>query len=180
MVSVEKFYEAVRLEGLNTGIPCTFVKLGPGRDYPKVEELVYDILQVANTKWVVVFGADVTHVGMGSIAKGLWKVGFLTEFEIHGSRRDPGWIHSVTRWTADFVRKASFNYAALRSSDSIRFVVKTEEDLEDIASVIAKVDTLAAPSYIKFEPEGLGKKESNLLAKKCVDIIKRYERVRLY
>ena len=180
MLSVEKFYEAVRLEGLNSGLPCTFVRLGSGRDYPKVEELVYDILQIANTKWVVVLGSDTTQVGMGSIAKGLWKVGFNTEFELHGSRRDPGWLHSVTRWTVDFVKQANFNYSSLRSSDSIRFLVKTESDLEDIATIIKKADTLAAASYIKFEPEGLNKKETGLLAKKCVDTIKRYERVRMY
>lgn len=180
-ISVEKFYEATRLEGLNCGLPCTFVKFGPGEQFSKVEDFVGKVVRLARFRWVVLLGEGTTQQGMGTAVRGLWQCNLSSEFEVSGLRKDPSWLHSVNKWTVDYVEDPVFNYGSLRSGDMIRFHVKDFKDLERLAEGLDSVAKMAAAPYVRFEPaEKLQQSEVNELARECMGIIGSYDRARLF
>ena len=180
-ISVEKFYEAVRLEGLNCGLPCTFVKFGPGEQFGKVEDFVGKVVRLARFKWVVLLGEGTTQQGMGTAVRGLWQCNLSSEFEVSGLRKDPSWLHSVNKWTVDYVEDPVFNYGSLRSGDMIRFKVSNFDDLDSLKEGMQFVSKMAAAPYVRFEPvDKLQQKEVNELTRECMSIVGNYDRARLF
>jgi len=180
-LSVARFYETTRQEGLNCGLPMTFVELGPGTYYTKVEDFVGTILQLANCKWVCLVGDGTTQAGMGPAARGLWQCGFSTEFELEGSRKDPSWLNSVTKWIIDYTRENTFNFGSLRSGDAVRFPVSSREDFELAQQGFEELAKMPMVKYIRFRPdEKLSKQDVGLLATDCIDFLKKYDRARLF
>lgn len=175
MISVEKIYEGVRDEGVNYGLPMTFLKLGEGTPYPSVDELVKELVVHTRCKWVCIVGKDTTQVGMGSLIKGLASMGIYLEVECPGDTRDPGWLHSVDRWIVDFVPDFSFNIAALRSADMVRFSVKTKSDLSTVRDGFEQLRTFPGTRYVRMD-----RMTAEELYSSVFEITRKYERGRMY
>lgn len=171
MVEVEKIYEDVRQEGLNFGLPTTFIKFGPGPEYSS-EDLVREVLMHTRCKWVCIFGEGTTRVGTGTLVKGLSSVGMYIEVETSGEVRDPGWLHTVDRWIINYVKDGAFNYNALRSQDMMKFIVKGEGDLNFAKEGFEDLKLFPGTKYVK-----LGDKK---LKNEAFALVRRYERSRLY
>jgi len=171
MVEVVKIYEDIRQEGLNYGLPTTFLRLGLGPEYSS-EELVREVLMHTSCKWVCVYGESTTRVGMGTLAKGLSSVGMYIEVETSGEYRDPGWLHTIDRWVVDYVKDGSFNYNALRSQDMVRFIVSGPGDLSFATEGFEELKLFPGTRYIK-----LGDKK---LKNEAFSLIRKFERSRLY
>lgn len=177
MITVEKIWEGVRREGLNFGLPTTFIQLGPGPEYSS-ESLVKDILLNTRCKWVCIFGENTTQVGMGTLVKGLSSVGMYIEVEASGSVRDPGWLHTVDRWVIDYAKEGSFNYNALRSQDMIRFLVKGEGDLNFVRESFPDLSMFPGTKYIKLD--GDKTKVTAMFKGEAFALVRRNDRCRLY
>lgn len=179
---VESFYETTRQEGVNCGLPMTFMRMGLGQYFPKVEDLVGTILSLANCNWVAIVGEDTTRAGMGSVTRGLWQCGFSTEVEVSGERKDPSWLNSVTKWVVDYTDNNVFNFGALRSNDQVRFVVSTPEDFELVKIGFEELQKLPSIKYIRYKPDTskMTKGEVNQLAVQCIDFLKKYDRARMF
>lgn len=174
MVEVEKIWEGVRSEGLNYGLPTTFMLLGPGPSYDS-EELVREILMHTKCKWVCILGENTTQVGMGTLVKGLSSVGMYIEVEVGGDVRDPGWLHTADRWVVDYVEEGAFNYGALRGQDMVRFAIKGEGDLNFTKSGFETLKLFPGTRFVK-----LGGKVSPTLSKEAFAFVRGYERARIY
>ena len=171
MIKVEKIWEGIRDEGLNYGLPTTFLKLGPGPEYNS-EELVKDILMKTRCKWVCILGESTTQIGIGTLVKGLSTVGMYIEVEVSGTIKDPGWLHTVDRWLVDYVKDSTFNYGALRTQDMIRFVVAGRGDLNFAKSGFEDLRLFLGTKYLKLVDSEL---ENEAFA-----LVRSYERSRLY
>jgi len=171
VIEAEKIWEGIRLEGLNYGLPTTFIKLGPGSEYNS-EELVREVLMHTKCKWVCILGKNTTQVGMGTLVKGLSSVGMYVEVEAGGDVRDPGWLHTVDRWVIDYVKEAAFNYGALRSQDMARFVVEGEGDLNFAKEGFEDLKLFTGTKYVKLFDKKLNSEVFSL--------VRKYERARLY
>ena len=171
MVEVEKLWEGIRKEGLNYGLPTTFVRLGKGPEFNS-EELVREIIISTKCKWVCILGKGTTQVGMGTLVKGLSSVGMYVEVETSGEVRDPGWMHTVDRWVVDYTGEGSFNFGALRSQDMVRFVVKGEGDFNFAKEGFEELKLFPGTKYIKLL--------ENKLKNPVFDFVRKHERSRLY
>lgn len=171
MITVEKIWEGVKQEGLNYGLPTTFIQLGMGPEYSS-EDLVKEVLMHTRCKWVCILGENTTQVGMGTLVRGLSSVGMYIEVEVSGVMRDPGWLHTVDRWVVDYAKEGNFNYGALRTQDMVRFVVKGEGDLNFAKEGFEDLKLFSGTKYLKL----VGKK----LGKEAFALVRRYERSRLY
>lgn len=171
MIRVEKVWEGIRSEGLNYGLPTTFLKLGPGPDYNS-EDLVKEILMQTRCKWVCILGESTTQIGIGTLVKGLSTVGMYIEVEVGGSIKDPGWLHTVDRWLVDYVKEPTFNYGALRTQDMIRFVVEGRGDLNFAISGFEELKLFPGTKFIRLTDSEL---ENEAFA-----LVRKYDRSRLY
>ena len=174
MLTVEKIWEGPRLEGLNYGLPTTFLKFGLGVPYT-IEDLVRDILMKTRCKWVCIFGEDPTQVGTGSLIKGLTSIGRYTEVECSGRVRDPKYLHTVDRWIVDYTPNGLFNYSALRDRDMIRWTITKATDLSVVKSGLEEQKLFGGTKVLKV----VGTDTAEVLHK-CFEISKGYERVRVY
>ena len=185
MVEVNKIWEGVRLEGLNYGLPTTFILLGSGREYNS-EDLVREVLMHTKCKWVCIFGEGATQVGMGTLVKGLSSVGMYIEVELGGEVRDPGWLHTVDRWVIDYVEEGAFNYGALRGQDMVRFIVRGEGDFNLAKRGFEALKLFPGTRYIRIGakdviPKSRGKVLTGLsLYKEALAFVRGYDRARLY
>ena len=171
MVDVAKMFEDIRDEGVNYGLPTTFIKLGAGPTYTS-EDLVREALMHTRCKWVCILGENTTQVGMGTLVKGLSSVGMYIEVETSGEFRDPGWLHTVDRWVVDYVKDGSFNYGALRSQDMVRFTVEGAGDLNFAKEEFENLKLFSGTKYILL----LDKK----LRDEVFTLVRKYERSRVY
>ena len=173
------------MEGLNYGLPTTFIKLGPGAEFTS-EALVKDVIVHTRCKWVCIFGESTTQVGMGTLIKGLSTVGLYIEVEVSGGIRDPGWMHSVDRWLVDYVKGGSFNYSALRTQDMIRFVVRNQEELNRVKVEFEELKLFSGTKFIKIATKDVIPKSGNkkllnsTLYREAFALVRKYERGRLY
>jgi hypothetical protein len=170
VIQVEKIWEGVRQEGLNYGLPTTFIKLGLGQEFPSTTDLVKEVLP-CQSKWVCLFGEGSTQVGMGTLIKGLSAIGLYTEVECDGGVRDPGWAHSVDRWIVDYSTEPLFNYSTLRSADMIRFTIRNEKDLAGAKLGFDQLRVFAGTRYFKL-PEGD--------VPGALEFIRKFDRSRIY
>jgi len=174
VVEVSKIWEGIRLEGLNYGLPSTFLQLGIGPNYSS-EELVRDVLMQTKCKWLVILGENTTQVGMGSLVKGLSSIGMYIELEVDGRTRDPGWMHSVERWVVDYVKGGAFNYGALRSQDMVRFTAREEKDLPVVEEAFELLKFFTGTKVLRIPKPLASKLWGNAFA-----LVRKYERSRLY
>lgn len=172
MIVVNKIWEGLRQEGLNYGLPTTFLELGEGVPYSTTEELVKVLITNTKCKWICIRGEGTTQVGMGTLIRGLSSIGVYTEIEIDGSVRDPGWLHSVDRWIVDYQPQLVFNIGSLRSQDMIRYTVNCREDLPVVELAFEKQKAFTGTKYVKTSDKEL--------LKVCFDFVRKYERGRLY
>ena len=87
MIFVEKMWEGIREEGVGSGLPMVFLKLGMGESYTYPEDLVREVMRSARCKWMCISGEETTQIGMGSAVKGFSAVGMYTEIEVPGISR---------------------------------------------------------------------------------------------
>lgn len=179
MLDIKKIYEGIRREGLNSGIPMTFVELGLGREYPEPEALVGELIKNSRFQWICFLGQDTTQVGMGTIVRGLHQCSQNVEIEIEAGRKDPGWIHSASRWVVDYSVDAIFNYQILRANDMIRIPVEDIGDLEIVNTALTELKKQISTKYIKIA-RNVDKELYQELVVKILDITTRKERVRIY
>jgi len=179
-INVSKFREGIRGEGLGMGLPMLFVELGEGNSYPRVEDLVGDIISICKCKWVCVIGEDATQASMGSVAKALNQFGYSQEYELSGLRKDPSWMHSVSRWIVDYEAESNFNYGSLRSSDCLRFNIAKPDDLIFVREGFNEVSKITCVRYIKLVLSGIAKADRSKLVKDCIDLAKANDRSRIY
>ena len=172
MIIVNKIWEGVRQEGLNYGLPTTFLELGDGVPYSTTEELVKTLMTNTKCKWICIRGESTTQVGMGTLVRGLAAVGLYVEIECKGDIKDPGWLNAVDRWVVDYMDTPHFNMGALRSKDMIRYTVNTKEELPKVEVAFAQHKGFTGTKYIKS-----GDKE---LIKACFEFVRKWERGRLY
>jgi len=172
MISVEKFTEDVREEGLNYGLPTLFIVLGFGNEF-QPEELVRQILLLSKCRWVCFLGEGTTQVGMGTLIKGLSTVGLQVEVEVDGSVKDPGWLHTVDRWVVDYIEDGLFNYGALRSQDMIRFTLAGNGDLSFIKTKLEDLKMFPGTRVLKVVSD-------KKLITEALVIARGYERCRIY
>jgi len=170
MLTVEKIWEGLRQEGLNYGLPTTFIKLGEGREFPSMMELVREILFKTKCKWICLLGEGTTQVGMGTLVKSLSTVGQYVEVECDGSIRDPGWSRAVDRWVIDYSPEPLFNYAVLRPADMMRFTVRSEKDLPALQSGFEALKFFAGTKYVRMTDR----------LPSVFEFVRKYDRSRIY
>jgi len=138
-IEVNKVYEDVRKEGPNQGVITTFIRLGTGRSYTTLEELVTDLYPNIKTSWICFCGEDTTRIGIGELVKALKSMHWSVEIIYDGKYRDPGWFNSVDLWTVDYVPDSKFAIARLRPKDCLRFkvpdIVRPERLIDSMNSV---------------------------------------------
>lgn len=175
MLSIQKISQGIRLEGLGCGLPMTFIQLGPGDSYSKVDDLTGAIYSFSKTKWVCIYGGDTTQVGMGSLVKGLSSLNVLVELECQGEHRSPGWAHQADRWVVDYVDDGLFNYFGLRTQDSIRFTATMPGELDWIQKGFDYLKLFPGLKYIRL----IGSRVETL-ADPVFELVRKYERTRVY
>ena len=178
MILVEKIWEGIRSEGLGSGLPMVHIKLGDGTSYTSAEDLVRDILVKTRCRWVCLLGRDTTQVGMGTLIKGITSVGMSSEIEVDGTIRDPGWLHTADRWIVDYTPKPSFNLGALRSQDSVRFIVRDIPSLIIADNSLKNLDLFPGTKYIKL----LGSTQDlpRMFNIEALRVARKYDRTRVY
>ena len=175
MILVEKIYESIRQEGLNYGLPMTFVTLGPGPSYTP-DDLVRDVITTTRCAWTCILGDGTTQVGMGSLVRGLVAVNLKVELETRADVRDPGWLSAVDRWVVDYCEDAMFNLGALRSNDMIRFAVSNEEDLEIAKQAFPRLKLFGGTRYVVVPASLLGTHVFNGV----YSLVRAFDRARIY
>ena len=176
MLAIEKMWESTRFEGLGTGLPMTFVKLGPGVPYEGSDTLVREVYFTTKCKWICFLGEDTLKVGMGSVAKGLHSVDLYTEVEVSGALKEPGWIHAIDHWIVDYVKGGYFNYFGLRNQDAVRFDVPGMSP-EEVKEAMEELSMFPIVKYIRITPEAA--KDKKLVAE-YREVVRGYDRSRLY
>lgn len=170
MILVNKITEGIRLEGVNYGLPMTFILLGDGFPYDSAEDLVREVLLKSRNRWVCLKGEGTTMVGMGAVMKGIAAIGIQIEVECSGSMKDPGYLHTVDRWIVDYVENNLFNYSALRPQDMVRFFVEDVGDLGEVEEGLERLKTFPGTKYIK----------SKKINPRILKLLQKYDRCRFY
>ena len=172
MLSLERLYHDVRHEGLNGGLPMTFVKLGDGVPYPKVDDLLSEIIKVTlPSGWVCIEGDDATEVGMGVLIKGLSACQLHTEIIASSFWKDPSWMHSVSRWCLNYRKDGMFNVFKLRNQDMLRFMVSEMSDFEPLKEAFKEVNLFPGTRVLSSHPR---------IWPEVVEFASRYDRTRVY
>lgn len=179
MLAVSKMWEGVRQEGLNYGLPMLFMRVGSGPTF-EPEELVKKVVTSASCKWVCILGDETTKIGMGTLVKGLSSVGLSTEVEVGGEIKDPGWIHTVDRWCVDFIENGSFNYAALRGQDMIRFQVRSESDIRFVSERLEEQRMFPGTKVLRLHMAEDNPDWDPSLLTRILQLAGKYDRCRLY
>ena len=172
MITVEKIWEGVRLEGVNYGLPQVFLKLGQGDEYPSIEKLVQQIMMTTQSRWACILGENTTQVGMGTLIKGLSAVQLHIELECSASIRDPGWVHTVDRWMLDYVEKPLFDIGKLRSQDMIRFTIESEPDVILLQTGFERLKLFEGYKCVNLK--------SKRLYPEVFNFVRKFERSRIY
>ena len=178
MLSVEKMWEGIREEGIGSGLPMVHLKLGPGQDYTYPEDLVREVMTSSRCKWICVSGRETTQIGMGTAVKGFHAVGLGVEIEVSGSVKDPGWLNGVDRWIVDYVPVPTFNLAAMRSQDCIRFTIRDSSSLTILDKGLSDLAVFPGTKYVKIL--GSGPEQSKLYNQEVLRIARKYDRTRVY
>lgn len=181
MLEVTRIYEGLRKEGLGIGVPMTFVEMGFGEDYPKVDSLVGQIVKNARTRWICITGEDTIRVGMGTLVTGLVKCDLRVEVTYSGLDRDPSWLLNTDRWIVEYLPRSSFNYKGLRSSDMVKFIPKSEDsrspDLKRASEFLEALRGFVGTKYFLVSQE---LREDKPFIRELFELIVPEERVRIY
>jgi len=175
MIPIVSIKTGLRQEGLNYGVPVTFITLG-GVDRLEIEDILKEVLSKSvKRSWVCIVGEefDPLSFGIGTLVKGLSQLQRYVEVETDGLHRDPSWTHTVDRWVVDFQDKSSYNLGSLRASDTIRIKVdslapEVAFEVKEVLEITSKINCV---KYLKV-PKGTQKKWLGLISK--------FERVRVY
>jgi len=173
MISIESLYHGIRSEGVNFGLPMTFVRLGEGNPYPSVETAVEEIWRASASNWICILGEETLRVGVGSLVAGLSTLGLRVELEYSEGGLIPGWAsRNVDRLIVNYLENTKANYFNLRAADMIRFSIGSTEDLRAVEKGLAVVKKSEATKYILLGvPDLLGS---------CFEVVRHYSRTRLY
>ena len=173
MIPIISIKTGLREEGLNYGVPVTFITLG-GVERFEVEDILKQVLSKSvKRSWVCIIGEefDPLSFGVGTLVRGLSQLQRYVEVETDGLHRDPSWAHTVDRWVVDFQEKSSYNLGSLRASDTIRIKVDSSADASIVEGDLDSVDKVNCVKYLKV-PKGTQKKWHSLISK--------FERVRVF
>lgn len=173
MIPIVSIKTGLREEGLNYGVPTTFVTLG-GVDRLEVEDILKEVLSKSvKRSWVCIRGEefDPLSFGIGTLVRGLSQLQRYVEVETDGLHRDPNWTHTVDRWVVDFQENPSYNLGSLRASDTIRVRVDSLEDSSRVEKVLENIGKVNCVKYLKAT-KGTQKKWHSLIS--------RFDRTRVY
>ncbi len=173
MIPIVSIKTGLRQEGLNYGVPVTFITLG-GASRLDVEDILKEVLSKSvKRSWVCISGEefDPLSFGIGTLVKSLSQLQRYVEVETDGLHRDPNWTHTVDKWVVDYQEKHSFNLGSLRASDTIRVKVGSLEDHFWVETVLEALSKINCVKYLKVA-KGTQKKWHSLISK--------FERVRVY
>ena len=182
MIEVKRIYDGIRTEGLNFGIPMTFLELGEGKEYTGAEQLLGEIIHLSYCRWICIKGESTTRVGMGTLTEGLRKCLYNVEIEIAGERSAPNWKRQAN-WIVDYTSEMAFDLTRLNSQDSIRFNIKNKEDLDEAINALSNnslVD-LECTRYMKLSlPKNLKKLHQKEILDEAIRFVRKKEKTRIY
>lgn len=181
MIEVASITEGLRKEGLGFGVPMTFLTLGLGEDYPKVDTLVGQVVRNSRCRWVCINGEDTIRTGVGTLVSGLVKCDLRVELDYSGKDKTPSWLLNADRWVVDYHEESSFHYMEMRSSDMVRFKVKADSNptnvIGDIERGLKSLKNYTGTKYILIDP---GWRSNQLFMREVFEIIVGEERCRIY
>ena len=173
MIPVISIKTGLREEGLNYGVPVTFISLG-GVNRLEIEDILKEVLSKSvKRSWVCITGEefDPLSFGIGTLIRGLSQLQRYVEVETDGLHRDPSWTHTVDRWVVDYQETSSFNLGSLRASDTIRIEVTSTMDTSTVGEILETTSKINCVKYLKV---------TKGTQKKWHDLISKYERVRVF
>lgn len=173
MIPIVSIKTGLREEGLNYGIPVTYITLG-GVDRIEVEDILKEVLSKSiKRSWVCIIGEefDPLSFGIGTLVKGLSQLQRYVEVETDGLHRDPSWAHTCDRWVVDYRENSSYNLGSLRASDTIRIRVDSPADASMVEESLENINKINCVKYLRVT-RGTQRKWHSLISK--------FERVRVY
>ena len=170
---VESIKAGLRQEGLGYGLPMCFIGLGYTDGKSEIEDILREVLEKTIKRgWVCIRGEpDPLACGVGTLVRGLSQLQRYVEIETDGLHRDPSWTHTVDRWVVNSQRKPAFNYGALRASDTFRIKVDLLEDSPKVENALESISKINCVKYLRA---------TKGTQKKWLDLVGKFERVRLY
>jgi len=175
VIPLSEISNGLRKEGLNYGVPTTFVVLG-GTNQIQMEDLLEEILKKSTKRgWVCLVGKDFDplSMGIGTLVRGLSQLQRFVEVETDGLHRDPRWAYTVDRWIVRWTSKSVYNLGSLRATDSIKFEVTDETSLEEIQDFLDGCSSLTPVRYLVTSSFGE-------ITSSMFDLVRKYERSRIY
>ena len=169
MIGVEKIFGGLRAEGVNYGLPMTFVCLGVGTEYSG-DDLVSEIWKLNKCQWICFYGEDTLQLGMGTVVRNLSALGLRVEIENDGKAQTPGWLNEADRWVVDYT-PGPFSYKSLRAQDMIRIIISSIDEVEALKSILEKVRGFEASKYLVIPPS---------LILDCFDLVCNNGRIRIF
>lgn len=163
-MKISEIFLSIEGEGIRTGVPAIFIRLFgcnlrcsycdsmyavEGADYKEMSpEEILEKVKSINTRFVTLTGGEpLIHKDVEVLLKMLDDAGFEVNIETNGTQPRPsGYKHvfCTMDWksiSSGMQQKMKLsNMTTLNGRDVLKFVVGTEEDLEDAARVIAAME----------------------------------------
>jgi len=174
VISLVKVFNGLRKEGLNYGVPTTFVVLG-GDTQVQLEDLLEEVLKKSIKRgWVCLKGEDFDplSMGVGTLVRGLSQLQRFVEIETDGLHRDPRWAHTVDRWAVTWHPKLSFNLGSLRATDGIKFRMDQNTTLDEVKEFLEACKDSASVKYVLMGDRPW--------REEIFEMVRTYERSRMY
>lgn len=183
---VNEIFSSIEGEGIRAGYPATFIRLFgcnlscsycdsryacEGTDYKKIfiDDIVDEVVSIGNKRVTLTGGEPLLHKGVDNLIRELEYEGFEVNVETNGSIPINSFIHydnsrGSTFFTVDYKSISSGEnnkmdlsiFEVLRSQDVLKFVVGSQEDLEDMKRVLdtyrPECHIFVSPIFGKIEP----------------------------
>jgi len=174
VIPLVRVFNGLRQEGLNYGVPTTFVVLGGGTQI-QLEDLLEEVLKKSIKRgWICLKGQDFDplSMGVGTLVRGLSQLQRFVEIETDGLHRDPRWAHTVDRWIVLWHPTVGFNLGSLRATDGIKFRMDQNTALEEVKRFLEACKDSASIKYVLME--------DGSWIDEVFEMVRTYERSRMY
>ena len=180
-MKVVEIFNSIEGEGVRVGLPCTFIRLygcnlhcsycdtryaceGDSYIVMSVEEILNQVKQWTCRSITITGGEPLVHPGIESLIQTLCDNGYCVNVETNGSVPIPEIVSSRAMYTVDYKtissgmsdRMCPEAFTELGMLDVVKFVVGTQEDLEQALSVVEKYGIrchiYVSPIYGEMEP----------------------------
>lgn len=125
--SVEHKYREV---GISLGLPCYFVKFGPGTNL-EVEDLAKKLLRmgITHNRWLIAQGDIDREQQMSTFIDAMRTFKVKTEVEVRKSLiNTPPWFPKAHRWVVYWTPEITFNLGSLRPNQDMILYEGTDYD----------------------------------------------------